>query len=94
MAKPSRGGCTAVQVVSLGTRGHSFKESGPDHSGTDHSCAVDAQCGDIEQYSNNLKWYNANGVGHETKTKRSPGPSFNESEQLTSTLTKQDLLNE
>ena len=35
MAEPSRDGCTTVQEVSLGTREHSFKESGPDHSGTE-----------------------------------------------------------
>ena len=46
MAESSRDGCTTVEAVSLGTRGHSFKESGPDHSGTDHSCPVDAQGGD------------------------------------------------
>ena len=51
MAEPSSKGCTAVQQVSLGTRGHSFEESGPDHSGTDHSCPIDAQGGDSEKNS-------------------------------------------
>ena len=50
MAEPSRNGCTAVQEVSLGTRGHSFEESGPDHSSTDHSCSVDSQGGNSEKY--------------------------------------------
>ena len=54
MAEPSRDGCTTVQEVSLGTRGHSSKESGPDHSGTEHSCPVDAQGGDTEKYSGDL----------------------------------------
>ena len=49
-------GCTTVQEISLGTPGHSFKESGPDNSGTDHSCPVDAQGGDSEKHSNNLEW--------------------------------------
>ena len=49
------------------------KESGPDHSGTDHSCPVDAQSGDSEKYTGNLKWQDAYGVGHGTQTKRSPG---------------------
>ena len=62
MAEPSRNGCTTVQEISFGIRGHSFKESGPDHSGTDHSCPIAAQGGDSEKYPDNLK--------------RSPGPSF------------------
>ena len=35
VAEPSRDGCTTVQEVSLDTRGHSIKESGPDYSGTE-----------------------------------------------------------
>ena len=32
-----------------------------------------------EKYTGDLEWQNAHGIGHETKTKRSPGPSFHES---------------
>ena len=44
--------------------------------------------------TSDLKWQDAHGTGHGTKTKRSPGHSFMNPEQLTSTPTKQDLLNE
>ena len=39
---------TIVQGISLGTRGHSFKESGPDHA--DHSCPVYAQGGHMRMF--------------------------------------------
>ena len=32
-----------------------------------------------EKYTGDLKWKDAHGIGHGTKTKRSPGPSFHES---------------
>ena len=94
MAEPNRDGCTTVQEISVAPRGQSFKESGPDHSATDHSCPIDAQCGDSDKYTDNLKWQDACGVGHGTMTKRSLDPASMNPEQLTSTPTKQDLLNE
>ena len=65
--------------VSLAACGHSSQESGPDHSGTEHSCPVDAQGGDSEKHLGDLEWNDAGGVGYATKTKRSLGPSFHES---------------
>ena len=56
MAEPSRDGCTTVQEISLVNRGHSVEESGPDHSGSDHTCPINAQCSDSEKYPNNLEW--------------------------------------
>ena len=44
-----------------------------------HPCPLDAQDGDSEKYPDDLKWQDACGVVHGTKTKRSLGPSFNES---------------
>ena len=75
----SRDGCTIVQEVSLGARGCSLQESGPDHSGTYQSCPVHAQGGDSEKHTGNLKWQDAYGFCHVTETKRSLGPSFHES---------------
>ena len=47
-----------------------------------------------EKYTSDLKWRHAHGVGHGTKNKRSLDPASMNREQLTSTPTKQDLLNE
>ena len=95
MAEPSRDGCTTVQEVFLGTRAHSFNESGPDHSGTDHSCPVDAQGGNNEKYSNITS---SGKTPLELAMRRRPrdllDPASMNPEQLTSTSTKQDLLNE
>ena len=55
------------------------KKPGPDHSDTNHSCSIDAQARTSEKYTSDLKWQNAHGTGHGTKTERSPGPSFHES---------------
>ena len=49
MAEPSRDRCTTVQKVSFGTREHRLKESGPDYTGTDHSCPFDGHGGDSEK---------------------------------------------
>ena len=48
--------CTIVQEVPLGTRGYSLQTPGPDHSGTNHSCPVDAQRSNGEKYTGDLKW--------------------------------------
>ena len=46
----------AEQEISLRTSGYRFRKLGPDHSGTNHACSVDAQGGDSEKYQDNLKW--------------------------------------
>ena len=43
VADPSRDGCTTLQEISVGTGGYRLQKPGPDHSGTNHSCPVDAQ---------------------------------------------------
>ena len=63
----------------LGTRGYKLQKPGRDHFGTNHSCPVDAQSSNGEKYTSDLKWQDAHGSGHGTKTKKSPGPSFHES---------------
>ena len=65
--------------ISLGTRAYSFQEFGQDYSVTDHTCAVDAQGSDGERHRGISAWKNAHGVIHEKETKRSHGPSFQES---------------
>ena len=80
MAEPSRDGCATVQENALGTLVDTdSKKLGPDHSGTNHSCPVDAQNSNDEKYTSDLKWRNAHGIGHGTRPKRSPRPSFHES---------------
>ena len=79
MAELSRVGCTTVRDISIGTGGYSLQKLGPDHSGTNHSCPVDAQGSNGEKYTGDLKWSSSHGLGHGTKTKRSPGPIFHES---------------
>ena len=79
MAELSRVGCTTVRDISLGTGGYSLQKLGPDHSGTNHSCPVDAQGSNGEKNTGDRKWQDAQGIGHGTQTKRSPGPSFHES---------------
>ena len=41
------------------------KKSGPDHSGTDHSCPVDAQSTKGEKHTGNSEWQNAYRISHE-----------------------------
>ena len=77
-----------------GTGGYSLQKPGSDHSGTNHSCPVDAQGSNGEKYTSDLRWQDAHGTGHETQGKRSPGPASMIPEQLTSTPTNEDLLNE
>ena len=43
------------------------KKLGPDHSGTNHSCPVDAQGSNGETYTDDLKWQDAHGIGHGKK---------------------------
>ena len=45
-----------VPEVFPGTRGYSLQKPGPDHSGTNHSCQVDAQGNNGEKYTGDLKW--------------------------------------
>ena len=56
MAELSRVGCTTVRDISLGTGGYSLQKLGPDHSGTNHSCPVDAQGSNGEKYTGDLTW--------------------------------------
>ena len=56
MAKPSRDKFSTVQVISLGIGGYSLQKREPDHSGTNHSCPVDAQGSNGETYTGDLKW--------------------------------------
>ena len=72
-------GVRLFKKFSLGTGGYSLRILGPDHSGTTHSCSVDPQGSNGEKYTGDLKWPNAHGTGHGTKTKRSLRPSFHES---------------
>ena len=57
------------------------KKLGPDHFGTNHSCPVDAQGSTGESDTGDQKCQIAHGIGHGTKTRRSPGPSFHESSE-------------
>ena len=68
--------CAIVQKHSLGSGGCSTPKPGPDHSGTSHSCPIDAQGSNGEKYTSDQKWQDAHGIGHGTKIKRSPEPSF------------------
>ena len=95
MAKLSWDGCTIVQEVSLSTRGYRLQKSGPDYSVTDHSGQVDAQCSNGEKYPGNSEWQKRPmelAMGRRPRDLMDPA-SMNP-EQLTSTPTKQDLLNE
>ena len=78
MAEPTNDVRTTVQEISLGT-GYRLQKPGPDHTGTNHSCPVDAQGSNGEKYTSDLKWKDAHGTGHGKQTKRSPGPNFHES---------------
>ena len=69
----------------------SFQEPGPDHSGTDHSCPVDAHR-DISQMALSGKTPMDLAMGRRPRDLMDPA-SMNP-EQLTSTPTKQHLLNE
>ena len=84
-----------VQEVSLSALVNTAsKKSGPDHSGTDHSCPIDAQSTKGEKHTGNSEWQNAYRISHEKRTTYLMNPSFMNAEQLTSTSTKQDLLSE
>ena len=92
--QPSRNGCTTVQEISLGTRGYSFHKPELDHSGTDHSCPIDAQGGDSEKYPDNFKCKTPVELAMGRRPVDLVDPASLNPERLTSTPTKQDLLNE
>ena len=94
MAEPSRFGCTTVQETSLGIGGYSLQKLGPGQSGTKHSCPVDTQSSNGENTPVTLsgKTPVELAMGRRPRDLLDP-PSMNP-EQLTSTPTKQDLLNE
>ena len=94
MAEPSRDGCTIVQEFSLGTRGYSIQKPGPDHSGTNHSCPVDAQSSNGEKYTGDLRCKTLVELAMGRKQRDLLDSASVNPEQLTSTPTKQDLLNE
>ena len=75
LAKWSRNLCTTASEVPLGTRGHSHKKHGQDHSVTDRTCPVDAQSSYGEKHTSSSEWQDAYGVRPGKKTKRSHGPS-------------------
>ena len=54
MAEPSRDGCTTVQEVSLDIGGYSLPKPGPDHSGINYSCPVDAQGSNVVKYTSDF----------------------------------------
>ena len=57
LAKSSWDGCPIVQELSLSALVNTAsKKSGPDHSGTDHSCPIDAQSTTGEKHTGNSEW--------------------------------------
>ena len=67
------------KCLSLGTGGYFLRKPGPDHSGTNHSCQLLRKAATLRNTQVSSSGKDAHGTGHETKTKRSPGPSFHES---------------
>ena len=95
MAKSGFNGCPNVAEVYLGTRGHSLQEFGQDYSVTDHTCPFDAQSSNSAEHTGDLELQNALGVravGRRPRDLMDPDSMIRE--QLTSTATKQVLLNE
>ena len=93
MAEPSRNGCTTVRKVSLGTRGNSLQKLGPDHSGTNHSCPVD-EAATVRNTQMTLSGKTLMELAMGRRPRDLLDPASMNPEQLTSTPTKQDLLNE
>ena len=77
-----------VQEISLGTRGYSLQKPGPDRSGTNHSCPVDAEGSLTVSGKTPMEL----AMGRRPRDLLDPA-SINP-QQLTSTPTKQDFLNE
>ena len=74
---------------------YSLQKPGPDHSGTNYSCPVDAQSSNGEKDTGRpLSGKTPMELATGRKNKRSSGPASMNPEQLTSTPTKQDHLNE
>ena len=93
LAKLSWDVCTIVQEVPFGTCELSLK-SGRDHSGTDRSCPVDAQGNNGEKHTGISEWQNAYWISYGRRPRDLMDPASMNPEQLTSTQTKQDPLNE
>ena len=72
----------------------STKKPGPDHSGTDHSCSVDAQGSNGEKYTGDLSGKTPTELAMGRRPRDLLDPDSMNPEQLTSTPSKQDLLNE
>ena len=67
---------------------------GQDNSVTDHTCAVDAQGSDGEKHTGNSDWQNAMELAMGRRPRDLMDPASMNPEQLTSTPTEQDLLDE
>ena len=78
--------CTTVQEMSLGTRGYRLQKPGPDHSGTNHSCPVKTQV--------TLSGKTPMELAMGRRPRDLLDPASRNPEQLTSTPTNQNLLNE
>ena len=87
-------GGTIVQDVSLGTRGYRLQKPGPDHTGTNSSCPVDGQGSNGEKYIGDHKCKTPMELAMGRRPRDLLDPASTNPEQLTSTPTKQDLLNE
>ena len=93
VAEPSRYGCTTVQEIPLGTGGYRLQKPGPDHTGTNHSCLV-RKAATVRNTQVTLSGKTPMELAMGRKPRDLLDPPSKNSEQLTSTPTKKDLLNE
>ena len=94
MTKSSRDGSTIVQESSLGICGYSLEKSGQNYFISNHTSPVDAEGSNGEKYTGDLCGKTSIELAMSRRPRDLMDPASVNPEQLTSTPTKQDLVNE